>query len=67
MPDGKYHASLSVLHGLHCLNAVRLHIDKDYYMKHGGVHQDGADYPHNWGRTHICKYYQIVEGLFLTC
>jgi len=55
MKDGKYHASLSVLHGLHCLNAVRLHIDKEWYDTHGGVHQDGLGYPPNWTRTHMCK------------
>jgi hypothetical protein len=56
MGDGKYHAALSVYHGLHCVNALRIHMDKDYYLKHGGLHQDGGTgFPLNFGRTHMCK------------
>lgn len=28
---GKYHFALDVFHNLHCLNAVRMELDKDYY------------------------------------
>jgi hypothetical protein len=53
--DSKYHAGLSVMHGLHCLDAVRMHLDKGHYLKRGGLHQGGPGYPANFTRTHMCK------------
>jgi Mycotoxin biosynthesis protein UstYa len=61
--DDKFHASLSVIHGLHCLNAVRVHLDSEYYSKHGGLHQDGRGYPTNFTRTHMCKFFVYCEQL----
>jgi hypothetical protein len=63
LPDGKYHASLAVIHGLHCLNAVRIHLDMDYYMQHGGMHQDGPGYPEGFGRAHMCKVDVTPHGV----
>jgi hypothetical protein len=47
---GKYHFALDVFHNLHCLNAVRVELDKDYYghNDHGHVgrraeHDHGSD------------------------
>jgi hypothetical protein len=31
---GKFHVALDVFHNLHCLNAVRKELDKDYYGTH---------------------------------
>ncbi|KAF2998483.1 hypothetical protein E8E13_002975 [Curvularia kusanoi] len=31
---GKFHIALDVFHNLHCLNAVRKELDKDYYGEH---------------------------------
>ena len=49
---GKYHFALDVFHNLHCLNAVRMELDKDYYghHDHGHVgrraeHGHGSDAP----------------------
>lgn len=35
---GKYHFALDVFHNLHCLNAVRIELDKDYYGPHNHGH-----------------------------
>jgi hypothetical protein len=35
---GKYHFALDVFHNLHCLNAVRRELDKDYYGAHNHGH-----------------------------
>jgi len=35
---GKYHFALDVFHNLHCLNAVRKELDKDYYGAHHHGH-----------------------------
>ena len=35
---GKYHFALDVFHNLHCLNAVRMELDKDYYGAHHHGH-----------------------------
>lgn len=36
--DGQYHFEPTVMHNLHCLNAVRMHIDHEYYESHGHAH-----------------------------
>jgi hypothetical protein len=54
-PNHQYHGELGVYHGLHCLNTIRIHLDKDYYLAHGGMHQDGIGYPPNFTRAHLCK------------
>lgn len=44
---GKYHFALDVFHNLHCLNAVRMELDKDYYGAHHHGHVDRrADHSH---------------------
>ncbi|KAG9992415.1 hypothetical protein KCU78_g19401, partial [Aureobasidium melanogenum] len=52
---GKYHFALDVFHNLHCLNAVRMELDKDYYGAHdhghvgrraGQDHETHASQPH---------------------
>jgi hypothetical protein len=35
---GKHHFALDVFHNLHCLNAVRMELDKDYYGAHDHSH-----------------------------
>lgn len=50
---GNFHGELDVFHSLHCLNAVRMHLDKDYYMEHGGIHQDSDQWPKGWSRAHL--------------
>ncbi|KAH0284582.1 hypothetical protein KCU62_g8174, partial [Aureobasidium sp. EXF-3399] len=35
---GRYHFALDVFHNLHCLNAVRKELDKDYYGAHDHGH-----------------------------
>lgn len=35
---GKHHIALDVFHNLHCLNAVRKELDKDYYGHHDHGH-----------------------------
>jgi len=35
---GKHHFALDVFHNLHCLNAVRMELDKDYYGHHDHGH-----------------------------
>jgi len=49
-------AAISVFHGLHCINAIRIHMDKDHYLLYGGLHQDGPGYPPNFSRVHMCKF-----------
>ncbi|KAF1988328.1 hypothetical protein K402DRAFT_328891 [Aulographum hederae CBS 113979] len=51
--DGKYHFEPSVFHNLHCLNAVRMHIDSAYYKtnKHSHLHQ--LKNQPNFQRIHI--------------
>jgi hypothetical protein len=46
---GKYHIALDVFHSLHCLNMVRMELDKDYYGQHDHGHVD-RDTPHKHGR-----------------
>jgi Mycotoxin biosynthesis protein UstYa len=35
---GNFHIAIDVFHSLHCLNAVRKELDKDYYQARGGHH-----------------------------
>jgi hypothetical protein len=48
-------AAVSVYHGLHCLNAIRMHIDRAYYLKNGGLYQEDSAFPPTWNRVHMCK------------
>lgn len=50
-----FHGELDVFHSLHCLNAIRMHLDKDYYDEHGGLHQDSDQWPKGWSRSHLGK------------
>jgi hypothetical protein len=47
---GDFHAALDVFHNLHCLNAVRKELDKDYYGTHHHGQIEGrttSDHVHN--------------------
>lgn len=41
---GKHHIALDVFHNLHCLNAVRKELDKDYYGTHNHGHVGRSDH-----------------------
>jgi hypothetical protein len=66
--DDHYHASLSVIHGLRCLNAVRIHLDADYYnsQPNSHMHQDGPGFPANFTRTHMSHCLDQIRQL-ITC
>jgi hypothetical protein len=48
-------ASVSVYHGLHCVNAIRMHIDRAYYIEHGGLYHEDPGLPPSFNRVHMCK------------
>ncbi|OGM49341.1 hypothetical protein ABOM_003616 [Aspergillus bombycis] len=57
-PDtGNYHFELDVFHSLHCLNYIRMNLDKDYYSahleKHDGILRNAPHMPDNWGQAHL--------------
>ncbi|KAJ5219964.1 hypothetical protein N7468_009168 [Penicillium chermesinum] len=56
--SGHYHFEPDMFHSLHCLNAVRKELDKDYYSKLGPSHlemeiQNSTAFPPDWGRIHM--------------
>ncbi|KAF7621441.1 hypothetical protein AFLA_011742 [Aspergillus flavus NRRL3357] len=57
-PDtGNYHFELDVFHSLHCLNYIRMYLDKDYYSAHLEHHdsflRNSSHMPDNWGQVHL--------------
>lgn len=47
-----------MFHSLHCLNAIRMELDSDYYSKHPHSHLDmdiknSTAFPPNWDRIHM--------------
>jgi hypothetical protein len=47
-----------MFHSLHCLNAIRMELDDDYYLKHPHSHldmeiQNSTAFPPNWDQIHI--------------
>ncbi|KAG9528103.1 hypothetical protein KCU93_g4526, partial [Aureobasidium melanogenum] len=57
---GRHHFALDVFHNLHCLNAVRMELDKDYYGAHDHGHvgrRAGQDH-----ETHASQPHQQHQG-----
>ncbi|KAE8358393.1 hypothetical protein BDV27DRAFT_163623 [Aspergillus caelatus] len=57
-PDtGNYHFELDVFHSLHCLNYIRMYVDKDYYSTHLEHHdsfrKNSSHIPDDWGQVHL--------------
>ncbi|KAH9886109.1 hypothetical protein F4778DRAFT_481781 [Xylariomycetidae sp. FL2044] len=56
-PDGNYYFTFQMFHSLHCLNMVRMRLDKDYYESHvpSQQHKNLSEVIHQpgWERTHI--------------
>ncbi|KAJ5582717.1 hypothetical protein N7535_001337 [Penicillium sp. DV-2018c] len=55
-----YHFEPDMFHSLHCLNAIRMELDADYYSKHKSHHaqleediKNSPIFPDNWNRIHI--------------
>ncbi|KAJ5766228.1 uncharacterized protein N7511_003844 [Penicillium nucicola] len=55
-----YHFEPDMFHSLHCLNAVRMKLDSDYYSQHMGHHQkldefisQSPHFPDDWSRIHM--------------
>ncbi|KAF2668379.1 hypothetical protein BT63DRAFT_479784 [Microthyrium microscopicum] len=63
--SGNYFAAVGVVHGLHCVNALRINMFKDYYTSIGKLHQDGPQFPPHFSEVHMehCLDYvrQVVE------
>ncbi|KAJ5166341.1 uncharacterized protein N7482_005122 [Penicillium canariense] len=55
-----YHFEPDMFHSLHCLNAIRIELDEDYYSKHPHPHhadleqaiRNSTNFPDNWDRIH---------------
>lgn len=53
---GKYYIALDVFHSLHCLNAVRMELDKDYYGSHDPGHIErraGTEHDHDSAQSSV--------------
>ncbi|KAJ5306795.1 hypothetical protein PENANT_c003G08188 [Penicillium antarcticum] len=55
-----YHMEPDMFHSLHCLNAIRMKLDSDYYSQHMGHHQtfnqriqESPHFPDDWSRIHM--------------
>ncbi|KAE8416572.1 hypothetical protein BDV36DRAFT_284467 [Aspergillus pseudocaelatus] len=48
---------LDVFHSLHCLNYIRMYVDKDYYSTHLEHHdsflKNSSHIPDDWGQVHL--------------
>lgn len=58
---GKYHFALDIFHNLHCLNAVRMELDKDYYGAHEHGHVGRGTEQHHG--SHPPKQHQQQSAL----
>ncbi|KAJ5116680.1 hypothetical protein N7456_001028 [Penicillium angulare] len=55
-----YHFEPDMFHSLHCLNAIRMDLDKAYYSIHHNHHHEELEeaiknstmFPHDWDRIH---------------
>ncbi|KAE8346504.1 hypothetical protein BDV24DRAFT_147644 [Aspergillus arachidicola] len=52
-----FSGELDVFHSLHCLNYIRMYLDKDYYSAHLEHHdsfiRNSSHMPDNWGQVHL--------------
>ncbi|KAE8375402.1 hypothetical protein BDV26DRAFT_299666 [Aspergillus bertholletiae] len=58
------HGAFDVFHSLHCLNYLRMYLDKDYYADHiehmEAIGRNFTHMPNNWGQMHLHHCLQQV-------
>jgi hypothetical protein len=71
MPDMQssevtFYGELGVFHSLHCLNALRMHLDKDYYLRRGRMHDQLLFLMVIAAHAHIGTYPNTLSPLLLS-